>query len=238
MSKLRLLVVGVIAMVAVGIAATGSASAGTLGGTCESGSFWKVCVESPAGSGLKLIEGSTTIVGVKEGGASILKVTEGPEVSCEKAAATGTINNHGATENATLEKVVIKFTGNCKVLNAEAKCEAPAEIATLSLGATAPEGPSDLKFAPEGSEIFAEFTIKSKKEQTCAFAIANGKVTGTQLCVLNGAELDAVTHLLECLATGSSLKFGGKAATFNLEETIELSETGFAGLPWDYLKQT
>jgi hypothetical protein len=203
-----------------------------LSSPCSGTEHWQLCVEK---EGLKLVGGEALFAGEKDEGASVLKVHEGPEVTCENSLIAGNFLGSSGSD-VVFKGTKLSFFG-CKVLNAEATCEVPEKmpaIATKELTGSvdASVGADDITFKPSLGTTIAEFSIKAKVGKTCAFAVTNGKVSGSQLCELTEATTAVADHLLKCFETGSTLEFAGKKATFTQSELVELKETGLAGAAW------
>jgi len=225
MSRIRLLLLSMFAVLAVSAIASASASANA---KCEGTTTIVLCIEL-AGE-LQELEGEEAFTSKLEPETESLLETEGlAHIVCTAAADTGTFLSPAALAGTlTVDNLVITFTG-CTILEpVGANCEIKeGTIKTAAIKGEALEpttGNYEFDFQPEtaGSTVFAEITIKSKAGKTCLIA-KTAKVTGTQSCKLVAPEENAVVHLIECLESGSSLLFAEKTSTFKLIEEVELS---------------
>jgi hypothetical protein len=123
--------------------------------------------------------------------------------------------------NKSESKGKIEYS-SCKLENAETKeiltaCTVVNPIAKVK---NILEGtPDKVKFSAEGAN-FTEITIEGS---TCALKVTKVAVTGTQVCELPEGGVEKVAHIIQCLATGSTLKFGTKAATYEGDVEVELT---------------
>ena len=146
------------------------------------------------------------------------------------------------------------FTGKPLGVNVNIKCSTVVESNGNINNKTAGQGKLEFSecnvAAPEGCKVKTPITtevitalteageeeFKSKNASFVTITLEGCSVTepftvtGTQTCKLPGGTTPAVKHEVECLATGSKLKAGGKAATF--EGTLKgLGLT--SGLNWN-----
>lgn len=76
------------------------------------------------------------------------------------------------------------------------------------------------EFTPkESNEIFMEFKVEGS---LCVFRGDVFVIRGTQRCELPGVEMEATAHTIECLPSGSKLRFGTREAKFTSTEHVHL----------------
>lgn len=146
-------------------------------------------------------------------------------IRCEKDTFTATLKAGGASEGE------VKFTGcrvlteNESVLKERPECivKEPIEFKfTDRLIETGKQAFSDeFKGILESGKTFVEITIENKGTEKCPVA-DTAKVTGTQTCPIPKAEEPLVTHEIVCTPTGSNLELGGKPAKFTSTEKVKL----------------
>jgi hypothetical protein len=232
-AKLSVLLVSMLAVIAVGIVATASASAAP----CEKkeGSF-HLCLLLASGE-LELLETALILTTQESAVAHTLTVAFGTplEVSCSEGTGDAPVKGE------KIEGAVLTFSG-CTVTGSTPGLAAACEIEGGKIVTKEIKGTLELSnnlihmtFTPQAGTVFAEFTVKSQAGKTCLDAQSKGKVEGTQLCFwLNetGAliEEDAEIHLFECTPTGSTLKFAGKEAKLQDEWEALMDEPVLDGL--------
>lgn len=211
MSRLKLVMLTIAALVAVSAVGSASASAAA----CKAkGEKFVYC------SGGAVIESAASVEATV--GASTLKSLNAKkevtvEITCTGGSATGTVT--GATSTAT-----IAYTG-CAVVK-PSTCTTTATLTTKAItDALTNTSPPEDTFTGAGvSEEYIEIELKGA---SCAL---KGKhpVTGKQTCALDGGVLATIekeqeTHTLNCAATGSKLKFGAEEATYSGTSTQKLA---------------
>jgi len=238
MSRLKLLLSSILVVFAVSAIASSSASATftDTGVECKEEGIPTVCLLTP----LAEAKGTEAITSkIDTGTESLLAVPSlGLHIVCTEANDTGTIvQTNPLVTAASIAKATIDFHG-CTILNEPPeelgeKCEVVEGLIKTELIVGSPNAtePQDLTFKAEKGTTFAVVSIKSKTGQTCpALVKGENPVKGEQLCTLEENKVDAETHLMTCLESGSKeLKFGSNAATFLLEESIVLASKE----PWD-----
>ena len=243
MSRTRLTLVALLAVLVVGVVASASATEPPkkCGGKVTATPAY--CVE-----GLQLenakgepiadkIEGTASVSVLK---ATIAMVTS--EVECKKGQSKGTIKG-GAAGTAGKSKIIETFE-ECKLLqpaNCKLSPEDEKEIITAELVGTLElaSGKIEDRFAPEGG--FADIGIEGK-ESSCVIAeIGRPKtfeVIGSQVCSVDKASLEAETeaptHQLACKVSGGSLKIGTNGAEMTSEAAIKLT----TGKKWSIREST
>jgi hypothetical protein len=232
MSRTRLILLGLLAVVAMSFVATASTSTpASASGSCSKVSTTPgYCVE-----GAPLESASEEAAGTS--GSAILKATIASvtsEIKCESGKSTGTIEG-GAAGTVGKSKTKITFE-TCKLL-APAHCKLTSAEET-KIKTTELTGELELtggkivdKLEPKGSASFAGISIEG--ETTSCVIAEPGKpetysVTGSQLCEVDSSKTDAETeaekHKLICKASGG-LKIGGNPAEIT-DETMAVELSG------------
>jgi hypothetical protein len=245
MSRTRLILLGVLAVLAVGVVASASATEPPVKCGGKVGKVPDYCVV-----GFELENAKGEPVSEKfEGtnGPSILKATIASttaEIKCEKGKSTGSIED-GAAGTVGKSTTTTAFEG-CKLLK-PANCKLTAagekEIETTELdGALAlTAGRVEDKLEPKEGAAFAGISIEGK-ESSCVIAeVGKPKsfnVTGSQLCEVDKSnaetEAEAIAHKILCKTSGSSLKIGGNKAEMTSEATVKL----ISGKKWSVKEDT
>lgn len=229
MSRIRLVVLSLATVLAVSALATASASAEFVGVQCQPhvGGKWKnsQCTEKGPPNEFETEEITNAAV-EGEGATAILKSEIGSTkiyIDCQKTKFTGTLEKGNKstaeiqyTECALYEESTGKPVSACKV-------EPITAIVEDKLEGVA--GAIEDKFTEKSMKPFAEITITGA---SCALKVTKLAVTGSQKCKLPGAEANKVEHEINCEESGSSLKFGTKAATYRGKVTVKLTSKD----PW------
>jgi hypothetical protein len=244
MLRTRLILLGLLAVFAVSLIASASATEPPVkcGGKvlttpdyCVAGFELENAKGEPVG---EKIEGTN--------GVSILKATIASttaEVECKKGKSSGTIKD-GAGGTVGKSKVLNTFEeckllkpANCKLTASnENKIETAELVGSLALTG----GRIEDKFeAPESA--FAAISIEGK-ESSCAIAEVEKpktfSVIGSQLCEIDKtnteAETEALTHKIICKTSGSGLKIGTNPAEMTSEATVKL----ISGKKWSIKEDT
>jgi hypothetical protein len=249
MSRTRLILLGLLAVVVVGVVASASATEPpkACGGKVE-----KVPNYCVGGFQLENSKGEPISEKVEgTNGESILKATIASvtsEVKCGKGKTTGTIED-GASGTVGKSKATIKFEecklikpANCRLTAADEKeIETTPLKGELTLNAGRVEDKLESKTA-----AFAGISIEGKEptEPTCVIAdFENPKtfnITGSQLCEVGEtnteaeAEVPGLSHKTICKTSGSSLKLGGNKAEIASEATTKL----VSGKKWSVKEHT
>jgi hypothetical protein len=84
-------------------------------------------------------------------------------------------------------------------------------------------GVMEIDAKPEAGQPFTEITLEGA---SCSLKGKPFKVEGSQKCILPEAKIDKKSHEGKCEASGSSLKVGGKAATFEGSGALGEIESG------------
>jgi hypothetical protein len=232
MSRTKLILAGLLALLVVGVVATASTSTpASASGSCMKVGTPAYCVE-----GTPLVSTSENVEGTS--GSAILKATIGgmtSEIKCATGKSAGTIEG-GVAGAVGKSKIKITFE-TCKLIAPE-HCKLTSadeeKIKTTELmGELEVSGGKVLdKLEPKGSAAFAGISIEGQSS-LCAIAEVGQpetySVTGSQLCEVDSskttAETEAEKHKLICKASGSgNLAIGGNPAEIADETmTVELS---------------
>jgi hypothetical protein len=228
MSRIRLIVLSLAAVTAIGAVASASASAHAFldcqkvaAGTGK----WTDSKCSVAGTGeweTKEVASGTKAVGTS--GVSKLKSKLlGAEIliTCKKDAFKGELETAGASKGeVTFEECSASSSGseltNCEVPNIKFKF-------TDQLVGT----PVEDEFKPAvAGKPFVEIVINNKGAKTC-LEKGTFPVEGTQKCELPSGGTFLAEHEIKCTPTGSSLKFNKtEEATFESTEKVKLESGG------------
>lgn len=231
MSRTKLILAGLLAVVAVSVVATASTSTpASASGSCGTvATAPAYCVErSPLASGTSdKTEGT-------DSGEATLKATissVSAEIKCEKGKSKGAIEGAAAgaigksTVTMVFEKCEMITPANCKLTGEE---EREIETTLLKGELVMTSGRVEDKLESK-TGIFAAIGIEGK-ESTCVIASV-GKpksfnVIGSQRCEVGSsnseAETEATTHKIICKYSGSGLEVGGKAEMTS-ETTVKLT---------------
>jgi|SRR5271166_461666 len=239
MSRIRLVLLSMLAVLALGAAASASASAQRFfGPTCskeDAGSEPPVKYDTIACNSktkplperefqFKEIASGTKVKGTST--VSTLSATISGStltIECETDKFKGTLGTKGASSGTTIEYK------KCKVTGAFAStCTVPGTLTTNTLkDQLSSSGRIEDTFEPEttggtfieipvtGGSCSIEHTYPIKGKQTCEVDSTNAE-----------AETLAATHKLICKTSGSALKLGSNAATYEGNATIELEGGG------------
>jgi hypothetical protein len=225
MSRIKLVLLSVLAVFAVSGVATASASAKT----CGTGEKWVYCYDSGEEIGTPAQEVSgTSGEAILQG--TITGVTS--EIKCATDDFVGFLELLGASK-ATITFLtckMIKPTG-CKLSTGdEAKIVA---IANDDLGPH-PAEPVDLFTGSGTEEAFA--TLEVVNESGCTI-VGNYVVHGMQTCELPSATSSKAQHEVKCKKSGSELFIGtgtsNKASFSSTSSNVELLGSGHTGLAWN-----
>jgi hypothetical protein len=229
MSRTRLILLGLLAVVAVGAVVATTSGAEPPAGACTAvTSAPAYCV-----AGAPLASGATEKFEGTNSGESILKATVSMvkvEIKCATGKSKGTIE--GGVGGAVGKSTMTDTFETCKMVKPAAcklSVSAEKEIKTTTLKGelVLNGGRIEDKLEPrEGA--FAGIEIEGK-ESSCVIAEVEKPqsfdVTGSQLCEVDSsntaAETEAATHKIICKYAGSSLKVGGKAEMMS-ESTVKL----------------
>jgi hypothetical protein len=233
MSRTRLILLGLLAVLAVSLVATALATEPPVkcGGKVLTTPDYCVGgfeLENAKGESIsEKVEGTT--------GSSVLKATIASttaEIKCEKGKSTGTIED-GAAGTVGKSKTTTTFEG-CKLLK-PANCRLTAadekEIETTELKGELALTAGRIEDRLESKTgAFAGISIEGK-ESSCVIAEVEKpqtfNVTGSQLCEIDKgnaeAEAEAEKHKIICKTSGSGLKIGGNKAEMTDEATVVLN---------------
>jgi hypothetical protein len=233
MSRTRLILAALLAVLAVGAVATASGTEPPkkCGGKVEKTPNY--CVEgfqlenSKGESTSEKVEGTdsvsvfaTTVASVKT------------EVECKNGKVTGSIENgSGGTVGKskitnTFESCKLLKPANCKLTAAN---ESKIKTTELKGALTLTAGRIEDKLEPPSGAAFASISIEGK-EPSCVIAETENpktfNITGYQLCETDksNAEIEtaAVTHKIICKTSGGGLELGTNGAEMTSEATLKL----------------
>jgi hypothetical protein len=244
MSRIRLILAALLAVLAVGVvaSASGTEPPKKCGGKVNAVPAY--CVE---GFQLENAKGEPTSAKVEgTDGVSILKATVATvtsEVECKSGKSSGSIED-GASGTVGKSKVLNTFE-ECKLLK-PTNCKLTAanenkiKTAELQGNLTLTAGRIQDKFeAPESA--FVAISIEGK-ESSCVIAeVGKPKIfsiSGSQLCEIDTsnaeAEVEVATHKIICKTSGGSLKLGENKAEMTSEATVKL----ISGKKWSIKEGT
>lgn len=209
MSRIKLILVGLLTMTMFSTVASGSALAGTVD--------LKV-------NGKTAVTATGTLNGTKKAGTpSELTVEKGPTIVCEGASivsANSTLEGNASKDEVRSPGLEIDFATNCKVKNnaaeeADCKVKEPIAVVAETESATLSGTTANITFIQKGTTPFTKVTISQVSgKPTCNFVVSGAEVTGKQKCTTPEATTERVKQTLKCEKSGSELKFAGKKAEF------------------------
>jgi hypothetical protein len=233
MSRLKLVMLSMLAVMAVGVVASASASAAN----CEKKANGKFALCLGASPGV-LTAGSFN-TDVTRDGTSVyeLKSEAGVTVVCSAIKNTGGKIVATATPSVTIEGIVLEFS-TC-VVNSPAKCTVTEPIKTESLKGVILKK-EEIEFTPTTGEIFATLKFANKGTEICSLKgqslqvkTVEGKGQG---CLAPGIETPEKLHLLECPSSKSHLSLGGSPATFKGNFNANLLSSGGVEETWSVIE--
>ncbi len=228
MSRTRLILLGLLAVVAVGAVIASTSGAEPPAGACTTvTSAPAYCVAGVPPASPEKFEGTNVGEATLKATVSMVKT----EIKCETGKSKGTIED-GAAGTVGKSAVTDTFEGcklikptDCKLSVADEEEIKTSELkGELALNAGRAEDKLESK-----TGVFAPIGIEGK-ESSCVIAEVgipkSFNVTGSQLCEVDSsntaAETEAATHKIICKYAGSSLKVGGKAEITS-EATVKLT---------------
>jgi hypothetical protein len=228
MSRTRLILLGLLAVLAAGVVTTASAEPPPPSGSCTAPGTPAYCV-----AGVPLVSASEKTESTSSGGA-LLKATiasVSSEIKCKKGKSKGTIEGGTAgtvgksTATIVFEECEMIAPTNCKL---SALDEGEIETTLLKGELVMTSGRVEDKLESK-TGIFAGIEIEGKTSSCVIAPVGRPKtfeVTGSQRCEVDSsntqAETEAATHKLICKYSGSSLEVGGKAEIAS-EATVKLT---------------
>jgi hypothetical protein len=223
MSRIRLVLLTLVSLLALGGLSSASASAAECPDTIKGGDN-ALCIE-----GKEAAPGTYPFTDKLTSATAVLAMAGGPTFTCKKETSTGEFEVPGDGEPSgepSASDIRLEFT-ECKVTNSEANCELSEPIVVEggtgdNLDAELNKARTELTYTPSEGTTFTTFKVKSKLGKTCAFA-GSYVVKGSQACKLPGDETEATTHTVECLASGSKLTAAEKQVTFTATESVQLT---------------
>jgi hypothetical protein len=235
MSRIRFILLGLLAVAAVGLVATATASPppAACGGTVTTTPNY--CV---AGYQLENSQGgavSEEVAGTN--GAAVLKAeiaSVKSEIKCSKGKSKGTIEDGASgtvgksTARITFEECKLVKPANCKLTEEDEK-----EIKTESLAGelVLTSGRIEDKLTPKLG-TFTAISMEGKESSCVISHVGEEKtfsITGSQRCEVDKnnteAETETEKHKLICKPSGGSLEIGTNTAEMTDEATLALSGT-------------
>jgi hypothetical protein len=243
MSRTKLILAGLLALLVVGVVASASATEPPKKCGTKVTSVPAYCVE---GFQLENAKGEPTSAKVEgTDGVSILKATVGTvtsEVECKGGKTSGSIKG-GASGTVGKSKVLDTFEG-CKLLkpaNCKLTVSNEKEIETAELKGELGLTSTRIEDKLTSESGFAAISIEGK-ESSCVIAEVGKPKTfeigGAQLCEIDTAnseaETEATTHKIICKVSGGSLTLGSNPAEMTSESTIKL----VSGKKWSIKEST
>lgn len=224
MSRIRLVVLSLVAVLAVSAAASASAlAAETFGGVqCQPypEGKWKdpQCTEKGPPNEYETMEITNSEV-KGEGETAILKSeisTTKIYIDCQKTTFAGRIEKGGKSKSEIkYEKCVLYEESTGKPIST---CTVPTITANVADEIVGGKGHFEDRFTPEKGEEFTKIKIEGA---SCTLK-GTFEVKGSQRCELPDAEARQKKHAIRCKESGSSLKLGNKEAFYRGEVTAEL----------------
>jgi hypothetical protein len=229
-TKLRLILLGLLALVVVGVIASTS-GAEPPGASCLSVTTTPgYCI-----TGAPLVSASAEVTGTS--GGALLKATIGSvtsEIKCESGKSTGTIEGGAAgtigksKTKITFETCKLLAPANCKLTSAEeTKIKTTELVGELQL-----VGGKILDKLEPKVGAFASVSIEGENSSCVIGEVGKPEtynVTGSQLCEVDStkaeAETEAEKHKIICKNAGSSLKIGENKAEIT-DETMAVELGG------------
>jgi hypothetical protein len=235
MSRIRLILLSLAAITAIGAVTSASASAHRfIAPTCKEGTNaeakkWgneKKCIERNPAAGETGKWEHNEVLGKVKGTSGVSKLKSmllGAEIliTCKKDTFSGELEAKGATKGeVTFEECSASSSGseltNCEVPNIKFK------FTDQLVGS-----PVEDEFKPAvAGKPFVEIVIKNKGAKIC-LEKGTFPVEGTQKCELPSGETFKTEHEIKCTPAGSSLKFNKtETATFESTDTVKLEAGG------------
>jgi hypothetical protein len=239
-TRIRLILMSLLAALAVAAVASASASAHryvsnsctTASGTGTKYKTESECLkgENPGSGGWERVEiaNGTKVTGTIGVSKLVGKITGvAITIECKKGKSTGDIGT-GGSSHAVLTYEECKIVGTLGE-----KCKVPTTLKTTKLkDLLTASGRVEDTFEPETTGgNFIELVVSAVEGKTCTPA-ATYPVTGSQVCEVDSSDTVAKTlqasHELICKTSGSHLVLGGNAATYEGTATVKLE----SGLNW------
>jgi hypothetical protein len=238
MSRIRLLVLGVLAVGVVFAVAAASASAVVFSleiTECTGSTTTTICWAEKTTSELLELKGEQSFTGTysaevtgEENLLAALFGTEEVHITCTGATSSGTVlQKNPLVEGPVVDATSLISTG-CKVLEPIAKkCKVEEELVTKPIEGVVGASPEEVLFQPTPADkgIFITITFANNTETCPAAIVGPQNVKGSQLCLWPHHAEDLATQLLFCETAGSKLTLGGNTAEF-----LQAQEITFVGL--------
>jgi len=229
MSRIKLSLLSILAVFAVGAVATASASAVEFELTkveCK-GEVTTFCWEAETGTkeGLLELKGEQTFIATLDPGTETLLLgtlgAEESHINCTSIEVLEAVLRQPEPLIKPPTALFILHFFGCKLLPPESEtCEVSAELTTKDIEGLFPTQ-EEVQFAPAEGTEFIGITYNSVAGKTCLNEGAQA-VKGKQKCLWSKPEEDVKEHLLICLGSESELTLGTKnKAEFLLESLIK-----------------
>jgi hypothetical protein len=237
MSRVKLLMLGVLAVAAVFAATASSASAVVFELTekpcLEPNTTTTICWALFEKEELFELKGEQSFTGKYSaevsGEENLLAAKFGAEevhINCLGATSSGIVLQPKPLEVAPVINVTSLISTECKVLEPIGKkCKVEETLVTNAIEGVVGTGPETVLFqpAPADAGIFIPITFSNNGAEKCPTAIVGERqVKGEQVCLWPHHEEDLQTQLLFCETAGSELKFAGNVAEFLQAQEITL----------------
>lgn len=208
MTRLRLILLSMLAVFAVSAVASASASAASKCEAKEEGGDNTWCIEG------KELAGEQALTTSQKTSFVLTAAAAGITLTCTKETGSGTLVQVNSTEPAASD-VELTFSGCTLTSLPNCKVKEPIKVnGGGDLLDAVTKGRSEVTFTPSEGETFAEITIENNGAKTC-LQKGTFPVTGSQTCALPKGEEEITKHEVECKTTGSKLKLGKNEATFS-----------------------
>jgi hypothetical protein len=236
MSRMKLLVLGVLGVVVAFAVASSSASAVVFELTTkpclEPNTTTTICWALFEKEELFELKGEQSFTGTYSaevtGEENLLAAKFGEEevhIVCAGATSSGTVEQQKPLEVAPVIHGTLTSTG-CKLLEPVAKkCAMSETLTTNEIEGVVGASPEEVLFqpAPKDNGIFIVIAFANNGAEKCPTAIVGTQnVKGSQLCLWPHHEEDLQIQLLFCETAGSKLTLGGNKAEFLQAQDITL----------------
>jgi hypothetical protein len=236
MSRMKLLVLGMLAVAAVFAAATSSASAVVFELTdvpcIEPRTTTTICWALFEKEELFELKGeqsfTATYSAEVSGEENLLAAKFGEEevhVVCTGATSSGTVLQPKPLEVAPVWHLTLIMTG-CKLLEPLGKkCKVSETLTTNEIEGVVGASSEEVLFqpGPTTAGLFIGIAYSNNGSEKCPTAIVGTQnVKGSQICLWPHHEEDLQTQLLFCETTGSKLTIGGNRAEFLIAKEVTL----------------
>jgi hypothetical protein len=197
-SRLKTMVVALLAVFAVGVVASASASA------------HEFIIEGKA-----IKSGEKVPFELKPASPGNWSEIENAILQCNNMKGKGNLEAGGASSEILREDKFCKDTNNATT---EANCE--VVISTSWDGALGGVNPSEERFFDDPKAPFALVKVKNVAGKLCSYAPKTSEIRGTQYCALVEPAVEKVEHRVNCTSTGFSKLKGFEGAPWFYQESF------------------